>query len=321
MKSINPINKQEEKRKFFFDTQYNPQFAYPERIVRQELEEKFGSISDEFLPQAQSILDTVIKEWGSESAYLLEAEGETMSKEQVQAQTKEYIRINNLEGKVQIRFVTDQVSPGSMIGNTISFRLPIGARSLRLEGTLNHEIGTHYFRRINEEQQPWAGNREKYDLVAYQETEEGLATLHSHLFLKTKYMWFAALYYVAVYQSNQMTFVQLYDFLKKYIDDRDRRWNITLRAKRGITDTSIPGAIAKDQVYLRGVVRVLRWLERHDYDPTSLYYGKIDAEDVERVMVISPKFVPVLPVFLNEGKEQYEKWIKDIRKQNMLEKI
>lgn len=318
IQKINPINKEEEKQKFFFDIHYNPQFVYGEKITQAE-RDHFGVISNHLLPQAEKICQSVMKKWGSESAYLAEAEGAPLSQEQVSKEATEYLKVNGIEKKVQVKFLQGAVSPASMTGNTLTFRLPIAQRSLRLQGTLNHEVGTHFFRRLNDDKQPWSSKRTMFGFQPYLTTEEGLATLHSHLSLEHKQMWFAALYYIAVYQSSLLSFSDLFAYLKQYIDDRDRRWNITLRAKRGMTDTSIPGAIAKDQVYLSGVHKMLEWLEKHDYDPTTLYVGKIAVEDIDHAKKISPQYTPLLPEFLKpENHEVYIAAIKDIKKQNML---
>ena len=53
---------------------------------------------------------------------------------------------------------------------------------------LAHEVGTHLLRWLNEEQQPWHGNRAGYNLPpvgrtrAAVQTEEGLATCNQLLF-------------------------------------------------------------------------------------------------------------------------------------------
>ena len=50
-----------------------------------------------------------------------------------------------------------------------------------MTGVLNHEIGTHYLRKYNEEAQIWSFDRQKYKLtngVALKSTEEGLATIN-----------------------------------------------------------------------------------------------------------------------------------------------
>lgn len=314
---LNPLNKEEEKRKFFFDVNYNPQFRYPEKIGLTDLEKKYGIVSNEFLPHAQRILDMVIKKHGTESAYLAEVEGRLMTKDEITLSVQEYLKKNNIESKVKLRFVPNMVSPCSMEGNTLNVRLPIASRLIRFDGTLNHEIGTHYFRRLNEEKQVWYQKHEQFDFQSHLETEEGLAVLHSHLFLEQKHVWFAALYYVTVYQASQKSFSELFAFLRPYVDNRDRRWNIAMRAKRGVSDTSVPGAMAKDQVYVRGMMKVLHWLEIHDYDPSVLYLGKIAIEDLERARTLVSGYSPVLPSFLND-REVYKKAIKDIKKQNML---
>lgn len=313
---MNPTNKDDEKKKFFFDARYNPQFTYAEQLSEKE-KQQYGEVSDQFLGQAEKITQHVLKRWGNESAFLTEAEGELMSREAVQKQAGEYLKRNQLESKVQVKFVPGLVSPGSMTGNILSFRLPIAERTIRLEGTLNHEVGTHYYRRLNDEHQPWFGKREEYHLHSSLDTEEGLAIIHSHFQLTHKYLWFAALYYLGVYYGNQMSFVELNKYLSTFIDDRDRRWNITLRMKRGITDTSVPGAYAKDQVYLRGVIKVLDWLEQHSYDPTRLYIGKIAIEDLEYAERLVGEYVPKLPVFLQESERAaYKAGVIDLRKQN-----
>ena len=51
-----------------------------------------------------------------------------------------------------------------------------------------------------------------------------------------------------------MSFVELYNEISKYIDDKVRRFQLTLRWKRGLVDTKQPGGTYKDQLYLEGAV-------------------------------------------------------------------
>lgn len=315
---LNPLNKAEEKKKFFFDSLYNPQFIYSARISDRD-KGQYGEVSDEFLPKAEKILQTVLKKWGNESVFLAEAEGELMTREEVQRVTIDYLRTNKIENKVQVKFTLGQVSPASMNGNLLSFRLPIAERTKRLEGTLHHEVGTHYFRRLNDLKQPWFGHKEKLGFRNHLETEEGLAIINSHVFLEHKYLWFAALYYMGVFYSNRLSFSDLNKHLKPYIDDRERRWNITLRLKRGMGDTSVPGAIAKDQVYLKGIIKVLSWLEEHNYDPSPLYIGKIALEDLELAHRQAVPETVLLPEFLQpEHHAEFVAGVKNLKKTNFL---
>jgi hypothetical protein len=48
------------------------------------------------------------------------------------------------------------------------------------------------------------------------------------------------------YQASKMSFVELFNDIKKYIDDKYSRWKFVLRVKRGLMDTSEPGGLYKD---------------------------------------------------------------------------
>lgn len=104
-------------------------------------------------------------------------------------------------------------------------------------------VGTHYFRGINNLQQPWNNwvGRKKHELKPNNPTEEGLASIHSVLFRKDPFLWRAALLYYTVYQASQMSFCELFKDIGKFVKDPNTRWDYCVRAKRGWTDTSQPG--------------------------------------------------------------------------------
>lgn len=104
-------------------------------------------------------------------------------------------------------------------------------------------IGTHYFRGINNLQQPWNSwtGRKKHELKPNNPTEEGLASIHSVLFRKDPFLWRAALLYYTVYRASQMSFCELFRDIGKFVKDPNTRWDYCVRAKRGWTDTSQPG--------------------------------------------------------------------------------
>lgn len=315
---MNPLNRDQEKKKFFFDALYNPQFTY-ERPIRQEDRDKYGKVSDTYLPQAKHILDTVIKTWGNESTFLLEVEGKILTREQSTESTRKYLEENGIENMITLRYSSRAVSPASINANILTFRLPVNHREKKFLGVLHHEVGTHFFRSMNDERQPWRKQREKYSLSPYYDTEEGLAVLHSHMTVEKPLLWFAALYYYLVYCAERMTFSELYQEAKKYVDNDDRRWNMCVRVKRGISDTSIPGAFSKDQVYLRGVIKMLDWLDKHHYDPRPLYVGKIAVKDLHKARVLkNPTWTVRLPAFLENFGDDYVAAIKKIRKENKL---
>lgn len=104
-------------------------------------------------------------------------------------------------------------------------------------------LGTHYFRGINNLQQPWNSwtGRKKHELKPNNPTEEGLASIHSVLFRKDPFLWRAALLYYTVYRASQMSFCELFKDIGKFVKDPGTRWDYCVRAKRGWTDTSQPG--------------------------------------------------------------------------------
>ncbi|XP_025065232.1 uncharacterized protein KIAA0895-like homolog isoform X4 [Alligator sinensis] len=159
-----------------------------------------------------------------------------------------------------------------------------GARQYWLEGMLRHEIGTHYIRGVNNAHQPWHSSegRKQYGLKPANPTEEGLASLHSVLFRKQPFLWRAALLYYTIYQASHMSFCALFCDLEQYVQDARVRWEYCVRAKRGQTDTSQPGCFSKDQVYLDGILRILRHRQTIDFQLLAAL-GKVSYEDVNHL--------------------------------------
>ncbi|XP_004385361.1 putative tyrosine carboxypeptidase MATCAP2 isoform X2 [Trichechus manatus latirostris] len=175
------------------------------------------------------------------------------------------------------------------------------AREHWLEGMLRHEIGTHYFRGINNLQQPWNSwtGRKKHELKPNNPTEEGLASIHSVLFRKDPFLWRAALLYYTVYQASQMSFCELFRDIGKFVKDPNTRWDYCVRAKRGWTDTSQPGCFSKDQVYLDGILQILRYRETIDFHLLTAL-GKVSYEDVDRLKGLAVTENMRVPHFLQD---------------------
>ena len=147
-----------------------------------------------------------------------------------------------------------------------------------------HEIGTHALRTENGKMQML--RIFKYGFANHLETEEGLAAyneykggLMTHSILRTY-----AGRVLAVHYALKYSFLKTYDHLCKYFKPKTS-WKLTLRAKRGVKDTSKPGAYTKDVVYLRGFLRVLEFAKKRDVN--QLYVGKIKIEDL--------RYIPSIP--------------------------
>ncbi|XP_037063566.1 uncharacterized protein KIAA0895 homolog isoform X3 [Peromyscus leucopus] len=181
------------------------------------------------------------------------------------------------------------------------------AREHWLEGMLRHEIGTHYFRGINNLQQPWNNwiGRKKHELKPNNPTEEGLASIHSVLFRKDPFLWRAALLYYTVYQASRMSFCELFKDIGKFVKDPNTRWDYCVRAKRGWTDTSQPGCFSKDQVYLDGILQILRFRESIDFHLLTAL-GKVSYEDVDRLKGLAVTENMRVPHFMHDHSRYME---------------
>lgn len=80
--------------------------------------------------------------------------------------------------------------------------------------------------------------------------------------------------------AKQMSFVELFNCLAKYIDKPLTRFKYCLRVKRGLTDTSKKGGLYKDCRYLEGAVKILTL--RNSLDFRKLYCGKVSLIDYGR---------------------------------------
>ena len=314
IKKITPVNLLEEKKKFFTDETYNPQFKYATEFD-DDILYKHGYPQSKYLDLSQTILDKVHFKYAESD--LDKLRGASVNQSQVTKKTVDFLKIHQLEERFKIVWSNSFVSRATITTDTIKLKLPTAFREQDLLSMLYHEIGTHALRRINYEQQPWHKKKKKYKFKNYLKTEEGLAGLHSLLPLDFQYAFYPALNYVSVAYAQQHSFSETWHFLKKYIDNPERCWERTLRRKRGLKDTSQPGGFTKDMVYLEGMIEVWNYLNKNNFDLTKLYFGKMSWEDVDTAVKMNPDFKPLLPSFYEVDKEKYSEKLKEIGKLNM----
>jgi len=91
-----------------------------------------------------------------------------------------------------------------------------------------------------------------------------------------------------------------------------------LRVKRGLTDTSEPGGLYKDQVYLEGAIQILR--ARKNIDFMGLYCGKLSLDDLQKPIIEKRlrKEQILLPPIMND-MEVYHKALDVIAKVNHID--
>ncbi|MBU4502966.1 MAG: DUF1704 domain-containing protein [Nanoarchaeota archaeon] len=141
-----------------------------------------------------------------------------------------------------------------------------------------HEIGTHVTRAEN-------GRKQKYNLFylgfpGYAMTEEGLAVYNEDRsgLLSNEVLKKYAGRVVAVDLALKNSFSTVYNYLLEFFDKEDA-WTLALRVKRGISNTSRPGAFTKDHIYLSGFYLIKDFV-RKGGNLKSLYVGKIGVQHV-----------------------------------------
>ena len=166
----------------------------------------------------------------------------------------------------------------------------------RIEALLAHEVGTHLLTYYNGRAQPF---QQLYSgLAGYEELQEGLAVLAEYLVdgLTSGRMRQLAARVVAVRQlTDGASFVDTFRRLHGDFGLSARgAYNVTMRVYRG-------GGLTKDAIYLRGLGKVLRYLETGG-DLNPLFAGKIAVEHISIIKelhyreVLKP--IPLVPRYL-----------------------
>ncbi len=156
----------------------------------------------------------------------------------------------------------------------------------RLKALLVHEIGTHVFRFENGKLQSF--RIFERGTAGYLRTEEGLAIWNQNQlglklgekFLKPAYQ------VVAIHLAEQMSFCDLFHYLQNTYDLEDEFvWQMCVRAKRGLLDTTQKGAFTKDEIYFLGNQDIEKFIADKG-KISDLYVGKITIKDLKLVKKI-----------------------------------
>ena len=178
------------------------------------------------------------------------------------------LRAEKLEGwAVEIR--QNMAASLSVHAPSRQVRVRAGTR-LSVDGLIRlavHEVGTHVFR--------WHNAKRGADLLALQlsghtKTEEGLAVWHErralpHAQIDRRF----ALRVVAAHAALTGGFTDVVAALSPFTDIRSA-FDTAARAKRGLVDTSAPGAFLKDHAYLAGLREIEHYLSENPDDYEAL---------------------------------------------------
>lgn len=153
----------------------------------------------------------------------------------------------------------------------------------RIDDILAHEVDVHILRMENAHYQPYR----IFDrgTAGYITTEEGLATLAKKAVSKFKHLCSSSIYLLTIDLAAKNSFRDTYNGLRDMGVNEQRAFTFTLRAKRGLQDTSQPGVFAKDAVYFIGLFKVADFIQNGG-DVRDLFVGKIGVDDVAAVKKI-----------------------------------
>jgi len=181
-------------------------------------------------------------------------------------------------------------------------RIRAGARfdPQEVERLRVHEIETHVRRGENGALQPL--RLFESGLPRYSATEEGLA-IWSEEQVGVRHpqqeRTLAAMV-CAVDRARRASFFETYEQLASWLASPWQAFSVVLRVKRGMRDTSLPGAYVKDYIYLWGRAQLERFL-KEGRQLSTLYLGKISVDQVpwvEELLQRGELQPPLLPVFL-----------------------
>ncbi|MBS3128982.1 DUF1704 domain-containing protein [Candidatus Woesearchaeota archaeon] len=313
LRYVNPINQDQEKKKFFASPSYNPHFQYPPlkfdadyykkklRECKKHLDQSgiahlinakidklilwiellenrgkepytkcgiayYGKPSPELVETAKKILAKKIKD---NEQYTLSAKEVA---EFLRRQAKRWNIPWSIEIKKHLGARADNVTSEKTIylkhGEQFSVE---DAKRLAI-----HELGVHARRALMGEQQSY-----KIFLIGtaeYEATEEGLAAAVEEIkqVSTPKVLKSYAGRVLAVHLSLKHSFRAVYSHLVEYFAPQEA-YQLTMRAKRGMLDTSQPGAFTKDYIYLKGMEEV-----KKIKDIKKLFSGRIGIEDMPK---------------------------------------
>lgn len=159
-----------------------------------------------------------------------------------------------------------------------------------LWGFIAHEVEGHVFRFANGEKQE--AGLFKFGFANYLETEEGLAVYNRLRLLKLaarkRTEALLALRKQAIFIASQKSFRETFEELFSLTANQKLAFDLTLRAKRGFSDTGLAGAGGKDLVYLAGLHKIRKFLDNKG-KLQDLYLGRLPCEQIALIKKVFPK--------------------------------
>lgn len=333
---LRPTNLEEEKTKFFNNTNYNPQFEYPSlkfdplelvdqlnkieiddsplgklfEFKKNEISNKialleaidqanftdisislFGKPEGEDIKKCLELIKELDKDESKSDKALYDAEE---AKQKFEKVFNEY-ELKNWKVKIKEAMVADCVAGKN---NRLFIRGDAKFSRERIESLIVHEIETHIITAENGKMQPYETfNR---GLANYLTTQEGMAMYNvekqRHVPFTTNYK--ALAHVIAINKAIDGSFSETFNHLISLGISEKQSFRSALKAKRGLSDTSKPGAFTKDFIYYKGYKQIKEFI-KDGGQLKELYIGKFNIEDLETVKKIPGiKEARILPKWL-----------------------
>lgn len=310
---LNPTNLHEEEQAFFANTTYEPRFSYKPFGRAEALRTRLQAIAvvektalgklfrdvKEYLLNELSVIEalgterfTDVQLYGTPSRSLIHKAYEvlehvprlphaphpytaTLLKTAFERELKAYGFAGwTITLKPSVARVA--VSPSK---RTIVIRQIAKFSENDIKSLLAHEIGVHVLRAMN-------GYRQHYRIFGsdaipgYLATEEGLAAAHEQKAgcLDNNRQRRYAGRVIAAATALKGSFRDVFNELRKFFTPKEA-FALTVRVKRGLSDTSQAGGFIKDHVYLEGKLALDDFVA-HGGTLTPLYAGKIGLEHI-----------------------------------------
>lgn len=248
----------------------------------------YGSVTDDDVQAARTYL-------GSQP--LLPDTSSVLTSKQVIQRLEQALRTAKL-GTWKVR-VLENAAADMQVNKRHTIFLKADARITehRLTALVAHEIETHIYRLEN-------GLRQPFRIFAqgtadYLATEEGIAIYNQKrlgipLGVKNQ---LPALNTIAVSLAQHGGFPDVYrELVTTYHLTPAMAWTLTARVKRGLSDTTMPGAFPKDRLYFSGYRAVEHALRLHGIDVlATLYVGKVGIDDLPLLATLTlqpPRYLP-----------------------------
>lgn len=121
----------------------------------------------------------------------------------------------------------------------------------------------------------------------YMATEEGLASVmeQKHGLLRRSQVQTYAYRALGAWLAHDRGFAETFRELLELGASPGLAWDVTMRVKRGLTNTSLPGGFPKDYVYLHGRELVVDYLRNGGHE-ADLFLGKISIEHIPQIKSI-----------------------------------